>query len=354
MKKIFLSLCLILVANILFGQTAYIQVTGEPNLSVFLNNQFKGKTNVEFNGYIIEKVPAGKNIIKIVKEGYTPFEETITVKSGEVFAYKVKPFSKNTVYISEEGNTGQTEKKALLETGKLIVQSLPIEIKITIPDIEGINKKLKAKDKWIAENIATGNLEITFSFGEKVITKTIKIEKDRVTTVFVNMLNGDFVETTNEKLPYDNRQEAIAYINGILSTQERVYFKSLWCSSCKNKVDNKLLETRDIIYSSYAFTYSNQAKSYSLSEKTKLHSYEGYNGVHNDFNVETTYDYTDIRLNGEIIFEEKPCDNSVVSGNCLRLWIRSSVTSKSFPLKLPNTNYVEQLKKAILFLKELE
>ncbi len=352
MKNTFLFLLLMLLSNTLFGQTAYIQVTGEPNLSVFLNNQFKGKTSVEYNGYIIENVTPGKNVIKIVKEGYTPFEETITVKTGEVFAYKVKPFTKNSVYISEQGNTGQTEKKANIETGKLIVQSVPIEIKITIPDIEGVKSSPKTKDKWMADKISTGDYEITFSFGQKVITKTITIEKDQVTSVFVNMINGEFNVKTEEKLPYESRAETIAYINQLLSTRPRAYYKTLNCSYCKDKVDNKLLKTTDKLYSSNAFSYSAQSKTYTLSEIIKVQTYIKTNGVHYDHNFEITYDHKDIVLSGEITFEEKPCDNNVVSGMCLTLLVKS--TNSAFPIRLPNSDLIPQLKKAFLHLKELD
>ncbi len=192
MKKILTLVIIIIGCRLIQAQTAYIQVTGEPDLSVYLNNQFKGKTTVEYNGYIIENVSPGNNLIKIAKDGYTPFEETITVKSGEVFAYKVKPFTKHSVYISEQGNTGQTEQKAKVKTGKLIVQSVPIEIKISIPSIEGVDNKIKTKDEWIVDNITEGSYVIRFTYNQKIIEKTIEIKENDVYKVFINMMNGDF------------------------------------------------------------------------------------------------------------------------------------------------------------------
>lgn len=359
MKNTFLFLLLLVISSGSFGQNAYIQVNGEAGLSVFLNGQFKGKTTVEYNGYIIENVTPGKNVIKIVKEGYTPFEESVTVKSGEVFAYKVKPFTKNTVYISEQGNSGQTDKKAVIETGKLIVQSVPIEIKITMPDIEGVKNSPKTKDKWLADQISTGDYEITFTFGQKVITKTIAIEKDQVTSVFVNMLNGEFVVKTEEKLPYETREETIAYINQILSAQQRVYYKTLWCSYCKDKVDNKLLKTTDLVYSSNAFSYSQQSKTYFLSKKLKYQSYYKTNGVHSERYSDGSYDFKDISFNGELTFAEELCDNDVKEGSCLKLLIRATDNNgatyhTAFSIYLHNSASVPQLKKAFLHLKELD
>lgn len=210
MKKIILFTLLILSSSILLGQTAYIQVDGEPNLSVFLNNKFKAKTTAEIGGCIIENVTPGKNLIKIIKEGFTPFEETIIVKANEVLAYKVKPFTKHKVFVSEEGNTAETNKKAIVKTGKLIVQSVPIEIKITIPDIEGINKSAKTKDKWQADEIPAGSYKITFTYNQKAITKIIEIIENETTSVFVNMINND-VKINDPK--EDKRKGEVEFMN---------------------------------------------------------------------------------------------------------------------------------------------
>jgi hypothetical protein len=210
MKKLILISLLLITSSITFGQTAYIEVKGEPDLSVYLNGKYKGKTTAEFNGLIIENVSAGSNLIKIEKEGYTPFEETITVKAGEVLAYKVKPFTKHKVYVSEEGNTEETSKKATLKTGKLIIQSVPIEIKITIPDIDGINNFTKTKDKWQADEIPAGNYKITFTYNQKVITKTIEVFGSETTSLFVNMLSEDF--KTNNSLDEKKAKEREDYL----------------------------------------------------------------------------------------------------------------------------------------------
>ena len=199
--------------QIIIGQTAYIEVKGEPNLSVFLNNKFQGKTTVELGGYIIENVTAGKNLIKIVKEGFIPFEESILIKSGEVFAYKVKPFVKNQVTITESGNTGETDKKATFEIGKLIIQSVPINIKITIPTIEGVLNSTKNKDEWIVDNIAEGIRDVTFTYNKKVIKKTFKIIGGETTKLFINMLNGDY----KTKNTIDDRNNVSHFIDSILN-----------------------------------------------------------------------------------------------------------------------------------------
>lgn len=218
-------LLLLLFSTFSNAQTAYIQVNGEPDLGVYLNGDYKGKTTAEYKGLIIENVSAGKNLIKIVKEGFTPYEEAITVKPGEVFAYTVKPFTKHLVEISQQGNTGETDKKATIKTGKLIIQSVPIEIKITIPDIEGVTNSQKSKDEWMADKIPAGIYEITFAYGPKIITKNVTIESDKVTGVFVNMLNGEFVVKTKLEEKQQRKADSLSVIRTMDSLCRLYKFK---------------------------------------------------------------------------------------------------------------------------------
>lgn len=222
MKTLLTALLLFCMVSVAQSQASYIQVNGEPGLSVYLNGEFQGKTTAELKGYIIENVSAGENLIKIVKDGYTPFEEKVSVRAGEVLAYKVKPFTKHLVTITEKGNNDETNKKAAVVTGKLIVQSVPIEIKITIPDIEGVNNTAKTKDEWIVENIPAANYPISFSFNGKIINKTVPVSGNEITSVFVNMLSGE----VTIKNSLDEKRELGTYANYLNALAARYKYKS--------------------------------------------------------------------------------------------------------------------------------
>lgn len=228
MKKLILFTCTLFTYSTLLAQSSYIEVKGEPNLSVYLNNTFKGKSTAEFGGFIIENVVAGANLIKIIKDGFIPFEETITIKKGEVFLYKVKPFVKNTVTISETGNSGETQKKATIETGKLIIQSVPINIKITMPSIEGVNNKPKNLDQWKVDNLPTGTVSVTFIYNTKTISKTIEIIGNETTNVFINMINGEFTSrnSVNEKNNISKYIDSLALVFGFVSKIKKEDFKT--------------------------------------------------------------------------------------------------------------------------------
>lgn len=196
MKTIGAIFLLLFIFNIAAAQSAYLQVSGEAGLQVYINDQFKCTTTTELGGCIIENIRAGIITVKVVKSGYVPYEEKVTIKPGEVLLYKVKPFSKNKVFVSESGNTEVADTKKVIETGTLIVQSLPINILITILEIDDIDDKEKTKDIWKAENISTGLKTLIFEYNGKIIEKEVEILDKRNTQVFVNMLNGE-VKVTN-------------------------------------------------------------------------------------------------------------------------------------------------------------
>ncbi|RYY99506.1 MAG: hypothetical protein EOO11_04735 [Chitinophagaceae bacterium] len=104
------------------------------------------------------------------------------IKAGELLAYKVKPFTRHVVSISEKGNSQETEKKVALVVGKLVVQGVPIEIKISMPDIEGVDNNQKSRDEWIADKLPIGRYEINFAFNQKKIQCAVEI-RERTETV---------------------------------------------------------------------------------------------------------------------------------------------------------------------------
>jgi hypothetical protein len=123
MKLIFSFFLLFLIsAKLSAQQDCYIQVKAEPNISVFLNEEFKGITNEEYSGLIIQKLKAGTYYIKVVKDGYEPQAEPVVLKTGEVKIYQVKPFIPK-YRITQSGNKQQRTLE--LKTGNNIYQDDP-------------------------------------------------------------------------------------------------------------------------------------------------------------------------------------------------------------------------------------
>ncbi len=271
----FLLISLSLASLAGYTQLSYIQVSGEPNLTVFLDGEMKGVTNTELGGLIIEGVAPGNHLIKVVKKDFVPFEETIVVKSGEVLLYKVKPFSKVAVFITEKGNEEETDKKASIQTGKLTIQSLPIEISITIPRIEGVKNMRKNKDLWMIEKLTTGEYQSTFTFNGKSLDKSFQIKPNEETHVFVNILSGEIT------VKYSGEEANKKKIGNTKHLNELFLQILSWTEV---KLDQNLEE----IKKSNPDTYKRFDR-FSRVGSTLLYTYESLNGEKAYLNVDKNY-----------------------------------------------------------------
>ena len=118
-------------------------------------------------------ISVGAYVIPAIREGFASQEKTITVKEGD-----------------------------------LLIQSIPIECQITIDSL-GLINSYKSKDRWLAEQIGTGEYLITAKSIGKTLTKQVKIQAGFNTHLFFNFLK----ETT--KLSYYTTPPKIFDINYI-------------------------------------------------------------------------------------------------------------------------------------------
>ena len=185
MKAIF-AFFLLFISLSLTAQSAYIQIIAEPDVSVFLDNSFKGKTSAELGGLIIENVSPGKHWIKITKEGFNPQEESIVVKPQEVFSYTVQPFTPK-IKITQQGNTGRQEINR--EVGDIKIQSLPVQIQIEIKKL-GIRSS-KEQDEWKASEVPAGTYDVTFNWKANVFNTTLTVKPNTLTSILVDMIKKE-------------------------------------------------------------------------------------------------------------------------------------------------------------------
>ena len=195
MKKTIPIFLFLLISIAAYAQQKnYIQIEAEPGLSIYIDDILKGVTSQEYNGLIVEMPYAGSFEIKVVKEGYTPQIETVTIQPGEVFTYKVKPLTPS-IKISQKGTTENNIVE--LETGSLKIQSIPVSIGIEISKLS--LKTSKTQDELLAEDIPIGEYKIIFNFKEKSLSANIIIKKNDTTSLFVNFLEMKVSKIDNER-----------------------------------------------------------------------------------------------------------------------------------------------------------
>lgn len=194
---IFVSLLLLLI-NLMclctFSQgVGYIQIKCEPGAIVFLDDNFVGNTSSELKGLILQDVPAGSHVIRIVKEGFEPQSVKIDLKINEIYLYEVKEFiPKGDIKQAGEADTDTIKQKV----GSLLIETIPVECIIEIPDlyIDEDNQGDKTLKTWIYSNIPVGSYNVNFiAFGKK-IEYELKIEEGVQKHLLVNILKNEVKE----------------------------------------------------------------------------------------------------------------------------------------------------------------
>ncbi len=181
---------------------SYIQIVSEPDIKVFIDGKFKGVTNADLGGFIVEGLQAGEYAVKLVKEDCIPQLGNVKLNYGDVHVYTSKPFAPK-ISIAQSGNKNQSAevyKKMLdmqVKTGSLKIQSLPVQIQISIPGA-GITSQ-KTDDKWLANEVVAGSYPVTYSWRGYELKDTLTISPYAETFVFVDMLKLSVEDRTQEQ-----------------------------------------------------------------------------------------------------------------------------------------------------------
>ena len=203
-KVFFISFLLLLLSFMclfVFAQgVGYIQIKCEPGAMVFLDNNFVGNTSLEQVGLILQDVPAGSYVIKIVKEGFEPQSIKIDLKVNEIYVYEVKEF----IPQLDVTQTGEADTDTIKQrVGSLLVETIPIDCIIEIPKLN-INKEHygnKTKKTWEISKVPVGSYRLNFiAFGKK-IEYELKIEEGIQKHLLVNILNNEVKEIV--PIPYE-------------------------------------------------------------------------------------------------------------------------------------------------------
>jgi len=196
-KVIFISFLFLLLSFMclfVFAQgVGYIQIKCEHGATVFLDKNYVGNTSSELGGLILQDVPVGSHVIKIVKEGFEPQSVKIDLKVNEIYVYEVKEFIPQ-LDVKQEGETDTDTIKQ--RVGSLLIETIPIDCIIEIPKLN-INKEHygnKTKKTWEISNIPIGNYRINFIALGKKIEYELKIEEGIQKHLLVNILKNEVKE----------------------------------------------------------------------------------------------------------------------------------------------------------------
>jgi hypothetical protein len=175
-------------------EVGHIQVKCEPGIKVFLDDVFRGTANEALKGFVVENVPVGDHVLRVVKDGFDPQTEQIHLLKDQVYVFSVSPFVP-TVTITEEGRS--SAGTLALKVGALVIQSLPVDCNIEIPSLK--IHAAKTKDEWRAINLVPGIHKATFLALGKTIGFDVRVSAGVTTRIMVNFLRGEVFDVAQRE-----------------------------------------------------------------------------------------------------------------------------------------------------------
>jgi len=176
-------------------ETGHLQIKSSSGIQIFVDGTFCGTTTAEIGGLLVTPIQAGKHTIKAIRKGYLPQEVSVDIEAGAVFVCILKDFVPK-IEVSQEGE--QQETKVQPRLGRILIQSLPVDCAITIPQL-GVDKTRKEKDKWEASKVPVGVYAAEFSAIAKSLSYKIQVKEDETAHLMVDFPGERIVDIALER-----------------------------------------------------------------------------------------------------------------------------------------------------------
>jgi hypothetical protein len=179
-----------------------IQITCEPDVRIWLNEDFKGKTTVDDNGLYIEHLPPGKYTIKAAKTGYQLVHQMVEVKPGETVEVRLT-FSSPGMRV-EDLTHEKLEPATISGIGDLILRSVPLHADIYLD-----GRHMGKTDTKISK-VTAGRHTLTFVYRDQTLEDTFQVGANQTLKLkahfkqgrIINELHQEFVNTLGMKFNF--------------------------------------------------------------------------------------------------------------------------------------------------------
>lgn len=193
-----LSLCLCLpLAAQPPEAVGHIQVRAEPDIRISLDGQVVGQTLEAQGGLLLPAIPVGQHTILAEQEGKRPQEVRLELRADQVAVVQIELQQPAMRPAETDGPSFRGNPKG--RPGRLVIQSLPVECTIAIPDLE-IADVEKTKDLWRLGDIPGGTYEVTCTDARNfTLTYDVEIQANEEAWLLFNFADSEVVDVARER-----------------------------------------------------------------------------------------------------------------------------------------------------------
>lgn len=183
-----------------------LQITAEPGVRIWLDDQFKGKTTADDMGMFIEKLQSGTHEVKAAKEGFKPIIQKITIKDGQTLEIKLK----FTIPSMEVRDLSPEQNGTLIrEVGNLILRCAPLHAEVFLD-----GKSLGIGDKSISD-LPAGRHDVKFVYGGKTLSGSFNLNPGETLKLKGHFREGRIInEAEQERQEFERLFEVVSVKGG--------------------------------------------------------------------------------------------------------------------------------------------
>jgi hypothetical protein len=196
MKKIIYRLLFGLLAVSLFLPQvilagSVLQISAEPGVSIWLNNEYVGKTTKEENGLVIKDLVPGEYSLRATRKGYNSTETKLVVEDNQTVEWRIN-YTKPVMNISDAVKRIDT---AMIETqpvGTIILKSIPLNAEVFFN-----GKSIGSADKKITYAPAV-DYSVKFVFQKQELAEKFSLQPNETILLTADFTEGKIVKESTE------------------------------------------------------------------------------------------------------------------------------------------------------------
>ena len=186
-----------------------IQITCEPGIRIWIDDDLKGKTRSDENGMYIEGLSPGTYSIKAVKTGFIPETKRVNVQNGRTIEVKIYFKTPSVKVENLNPNQGAT---LVQQTGTMVLRSVPLHAEIYLD-----GKKIGNADKKIS-NLPAGKHTVKFVFKGKELVGTFDLEPNETLKLKGHFKKNEIIAEKNPTIAAEG--DYVLLPNGIVRDRE--------------------------------------------------------------------------------------------------------------------------------------
>jgi len=232
-----LAVSLLLPQVILAGSVLHINA--EPGVSIWLNEEYVGKTTKEENGLIVKDIAPGNHSLRAARQGYNSTDAQLEVEENQTVEWRII-FTTPVMNIEDGVKRLDTAMIESTPVGTIILKSIPLNA-----DVFFNGKSIGSADKRISFAPAE-DYSVKFVFQKRELVEKFTLHSDETILLIADFTKGEIIkesaEVNTSQGPAEIKMQTARKKKPALFPH-RIHQGMYGCETCHHGMDSEGIQT---------------------------------------------------------------------------------------------------------------